>query len=128
MNMNIFRFHNIWVYIWCHLILISWCENFSWRVHLQNNIDVCIHIMIVKKNIYFEIYFSLFFFLYLWWVPCTVNVVVFCKCDYKCNVLLPDMATLYTLSRLTLPPMAGPVSNPYVSVMRGSLEHYYLVE
>ena len=50
------------------------------------------------------------------------------KCDCKCNVLLPDMATLYTPSRLTLPPMAGLVSTPHVSVMSGSLEHYYLLE
>ena len=82
--------------IYCHLILISWCVNsISCRVHLQNHIDVCIHIMIVKKNIYFEIFFLLFFFS----VPLVSAMYGKCicirKCDCKYNVLLPDMATLY---------------------------------
>ena len=84
-----------------------------------------------NKNIITELkksdkYFSLKKSFYILNLPCTVNVIVYCKCDCKCNVLLLDMATLYTLSRLTLPPMAGPVSIPHVSVMRGSLEHSYL--
>ena len=82
--------------------------------------------MIVKKNIYFEIFFFIVFFS----VPLVSAMYGKCicirKCDCKCNVLLPDMATLYALSRLTLPPTAGPVSIPHVSVMSGSLEHSYL--
>ena len=102
-------FNNIWVYIWCHFILISWCIIIiSWRVHLQKNIDVCIRYDIGclknKKIFTLKYFFYCFFFLYLWWVPCTVNVFVYVSVIvnvmYSCPTWQHCMLSRGWLSRL----------------------------